>query len=138
MCSEKSTFLEMMLGYLLGLLGLLGQKNSLDVWQHTTLGDGHTGQEFVQFLVIADGQLKMSGDDPGLLVVTGSVSCKLQDLSSQVFHNCGQIDWSASSCSLSIVSLAEMTVDSSHGELQTCTAAASLALALGFASFATS
>jgi len=30
--------------YLLGLLGLLGQKHSLDVGQYTTLGDGHTGE----------------------------------------------------------------------------------------------
>ena len=66
---------------LAGFLGLLWQKNSLDVWQNTTLGNGHAGEEFVQFLVVADSQLKMSGDDPGLLVVSGSVTCKLEHLS---------------------------------------------------------
>ena len=51
-------------------LGLLGQKHSLDVGQHTSLGDGHAGQKLVQLLVVADGQLKVTGDDPGLLTVT--------------------------------------------------------------------
>lgn len=122
---------------LAGLLGLLGQKYGLDVGQYTTLGDGHSRQKFVQLLVITDGQLKMSWDDPGLLVVTGSISCQLKDLSSEVFHDSSQVDWGTSSNPLSIVSLAEMTVDTSHRELQTSTAATGLALALGFASFTT-
>ncbi|KAF0747103.1 Reverse transcriptase domain-containing protein [Aphis craccivora] len=39
---------------------LFGQKNGMDVRQHTTLGDGNTGQQFVQFLVVPYGQLQMS------------------------------------------------------------------------------
>ena len=61
---------------------LLGEEHSLDVGEDTTLGNGNTGEEFVQFLVIADGELEVTGDDSGLLVVTGSVACKLEDLSS--------------------------------------------------------
>ena len=76
-CSEKSTVCldSLLVGFLLGLLGLLGQKNSLDVGQYTTLGNGHSRQQLVQLLVITDGQLQMTGDDPCLLVVTGSISC---------------------------------------------------------------
>ena len=106
---------------LLGLLGLLGQKDCLDVGQHTTLGDGDAGQQLVQFLVIADGQLQVTWDDPGLLVVTGSISCQLEDLSSQVLHDSCQVDWGTSSNPLSIVALAEQPVDSAHRELQTST-----------------
>ena len=123
---------------LLGLLGLLGEEYGLDVRQHTTLGDGHTGEELVQFLVVADGQLKMTGDDPCLLVVTSGVSCQLEDLSCQVFHDSGKVDWCAGTNTLAIVALAEQTVDTSHGELKPGTAATGLALALGFASFTTS
>ena len=32
------------------------------------LGNGDAGQKLVQFLVVADGQLQVTGDDPGLLV----------------------------------------------------------------------
>lgn len=106
---------------LLGLLGLLGQEHSLDVRQHTTLGDGHTGQELVQLLVVADGQLEMTGDDPGLLVVTGGVACQLQDLSCQVLHDGGQVDWGAGTDALGIVALPEVTVDATHRELETST-----------------
>ena len=140
-CSEKST--EMGSGNdsskdLLGLLGLLGQKYGLDVGQYTTLSDGHTGEELVQFLVVTDGQLKMTGDDPGLLVVTSGVSCQLEDLSSEVLHDGSKVHWGTSTNALAIVSLAEETVDTSHGELKPSTGATALALALGLASFTTS
>ena len=106
---------------LLGLVGLLGEEYGLDVRQYTTLSDGHTGEELVQFLVVADSQLKVTGDDPGLLVVTGSIACQLKDLSGQVLHDGSQVHWGTSSYSLGIVSLAQVTVDTSYGELQTGT-----------------
>jgi hypothetical protein len=104
---------------LLGLLGLLGQKHSLDVGQHTALGDGDTGEELVELLVVADGQLQVAGDDPGLLVVAGSVAGQLEHLGSQVLHDCSQVDWGAGTYALSIVALPEQAVDSADGELQT-------------------
>ena len=61
--------------------GLLGQEYGLDVGQHTSLGDGHALEELVQFLVVADGQLKVAGVDPLLLVVSGSVAGQLKNLS---------------------------------------------------------
>ena len=100
------------------LLGLLGEEHSLDVGEDTTLGNGDTREEFVQFLVIADGKLKVAGDDSGLLVVTGSIACKLEDLSSEVLHNCSQVDWGTSTNTLGIVSLAQESVDTSNGELK--------------------
>ena len=65
----------------LGLLGLLGEEDGLDVGQDTSLGDGDTGQELVQLLVVTDGELKMSWDDSGLLVVSGSITGQLENLS---------------------------------------------------------
>jgi hypothetical protein len=46
----------------------------LDVGEDTSLGDGYSGQQLVQLLVVTDGELEMSGDDSGLLVVSGSRS----------------------------------------------------------------
>ena len=40
------------LGFLLGTGALLGKEHSLDVGQHTALGNGHPGEQFVQFLII--------------------------------------------------------------------------------------
>ena len=86
--SEKSRLMiEVRAADLLGsfLLGLLGQKNSLDVGQNTALSDSHAAQQLVQFFVVAHSQLKMPGNDSGLLVVTSSVTSQLQNFSRQVF-----------------------------------------------------
>ena len=122
----------------LGLLGLLGEEDSLDVGENTTLGNGDTGKELVQLLVVADGQLEVAGDDAGLLVVTGSIAGQLEDLSSQVLHDGSQVDGGTSANTVSVVTLAEETVDTSNGELESSTAGAGLCLALGLASFTTS
>lgn len=66
----------------------------MDVWQYTTLCDGDVSQKLVQLLVVADGELQVTGDDTGLLVVTGSVTGQLEDLSCQVFKNSGEVDGS--------------------------------------------
>jgi hypothetical protein len=120
------------------LLGLLWQKNGLDVGQHTTLSDGDTGQELVEFLVVADGQLKMTGNDASLLVVTSGVAGQLEHFGCEVFHHSGQVDWSTSTDTFSVVSLAEQTVDTTDWELKTSTARSALCLSLDFASFTAS
>ena len=102
-----------------GLLGLLGQENCLDVGQNTTLSDGDTGQQLVQLFVVADGELEVTGDDSGLLVVTGSVACQLEDLSGQVFENSGEVHGGTSTDTLGVVAFPQQTVDTSDGELET-------------------
>ena len=120
----------------LGFLRLLGQKDGLDVGQDTSLGNGHTGQQLVQLLVIPDGELKMTRDDPGLLVVTSSIACQLENLSSQVLHDGGHVDWGSSANTLSIVSLPQKTMDTSNWELKSGPAGPRLCLSLNFSSFA--
>ena len=51
--------------------------------------------------------LKVPGNDPGLLVVPGSVAGELEDLSSEIFHDGGQVDRGSGSDPLGVVSLAE-------------------------------
>ena len=49
--------------------------------------DGDTGEQFVQLLVITDSQLKVTGDDSCLLVVTSSVARQLEDLSPKILDS---------------------------------------------------
>merc|ERR1712110_1033144 len=104
------------------LFGLLGEKDSLDVGEDTSLSDGDSSQKFVQLFVVTDGQLQVTGDDPGLLVVTGGVTGQFKNLSCQVFHDGSQVDGGTSTDTLSIVSLAEKTMDTTDGELESSSA----------------
>jgi hypothetical protein len=56
----------------------------VDVGEHTTLGNGDVTQELVQLLIVSDGELKMTRDDTGLLVVTSGVTSQLEDFGSEV------------------------------------------------------
>ena len=97
---------------------LLGQEHGLDVGEDSALGDGDSSEQLVQLLVVPDGQLEVTGDDPGLLVVTGSVASQLEDLSGEVLHDGGQVDGSSGSYTLTIVSLSQVTMDTSNRELK--------------------
>ena len=119
------------------LLGLLGEKDSLDIRENATLGDGDSREKLVQFFVIADGQLKMSWDNSGLLVVPGSIASQLEDLSREVFEHGSQVDWGTGTHSLGIVSFAKESVDATNRELKSSTARSALRLSLCLASFAT-
>ena len=103
------------------LLGLLGQENGLDVRQDTALGNGDSGEKFVQLFVVTDGELEMSRDDPSLLVVTGSIASEFENLSSEVLHDSGEVHGSSSTNSFGIVAFAQKTVDPSDGELKSST-----------------
>jgi hypothetical protein len=51
-------------------------------------------EKLVQLLIVADGELKVTGDNTGLLVVTSSVSGQLENLSRQIFKNGSEVDGS--------------------------------------------
>jgi hypothetical protein len=64
----------------------------VDVWQDTTLGNGDVAEKLVQFLVVADGELKVARDDTGLLVVTSGVASQLKDFSREVLKYGSEVD----------------------------------------------
>lgn len=91
----------------------------MNVGQDTTLGDCDVTQELVQFLVVADGELEMTRDDTGLLVVASSIAGQLKDFSCEVLEDGSQVDWGTSTDTLSIVALSEETVDTTDWECET-------------------
>lgn len=60
--------------------------------KNTTLGDDDVTQKLVQLLVVTDGELKVTGNDTRLLVVTGGVSSKLEDLGCEVLKDSSEVD----------------------------------------------
>ena len=80
------------------------------------MGDGDASQKPVELLVVPDGQLKVTRDDPGLLVVPGSVAGELEDLGSEVLHDGAEVDRGSSSNQLGVVSFTKKTVNPPDGE----------------------
>ena len=91
----------------------------VDVGQNTTLGDGDVAEKLVQLLIVADGELEVTGDDTGLLVVASGVASKLEDFGSQVLKDGSEVDGSTGTDTLSVVALAEETVDTTDRECET-------------------
>jgi hypothetical protein len=112
----------------LGRLALLGKKNGVDVGENTTLGDGHTAQQLVELLVVADGQLDVAGHDTGLLVVPSGVASELKDFSSQVLKHGGEVHGGTSSDAGSEAAALEESANAANGKLQTSLGAAAHAL----------
>ncbi|XP_053216448.1 uncharacterized protein LOC128399233 [Podarcis raffonei] len=97
------------------------------------LGDGAFGQQLVQLLVVADGQLQVPRDDARLHVVPRRVAGQLQDLGGQVLQHRRRVDRGSGSHALRVVPFAKQAVHSTHRELQARPGRARLRLALGFA-----
>jgi hypothetical protein len=113
------------LGRLLGGLGLLllgsrglGHQHRVDVGQDTALGNGHTTEELVKFLVVADSQLNVAGDDAGLLVVAGGIAGQLKDFSGEVLQDGGQVDGGAGTDTGGELALLQESADSADRELK--------------------
>lgn len=66
----------------------------MNVGEDTTLGDGDVTQKLVQLLIVTDGELQVTRNDTGLLVVTGGVSSQLENFSSEVLEDGSQVDGS--------------------------------------------
>ena len=64
----------------------------MNVGQHTALGNGNVAEKLVQFLIVADGELEMTRDDTGFLVITCCISGQFKDLGSQVFKDSGEVN----------------------------------------------
>jgi hypothetical protein len=91
----------------------------VNVGQNTTLSDSDVPEKLVQLLIVADGELEVTRDDTGLLVVASSVASKLENFGSQVLENGSEVDGSTGTDTLSIVALAEQTVDTANRECET-------------------
>lgn len=66
----------------------------VNVWQNTSLCDCDVSEKLVQFLIVADGELKMTRNDTGLLVIASSVTGQLKDFSCKVLKDGGKVDGS--------------------------------------------
>jgi hypothetical protein len=97
---------------------LLGEKNSVDVGKNSTACDGNTSEQLVQLLIVLDGKGDVTRDDTSLLVITGGIACKLEDLSAEVLKDGGKVDGCTGSHAGGVLSLTEEAANTADGELQ--------------------
>jgi hypothetical protein len=121
----------------IGLLcrSLLGEKYGVDVWEDTSRRDGDTAEQLVQLLVVLDGKGDVTGHDASLLVIAGGVTGKLQNLSTEVLENGGEVDRGAGAHAGGVLSLAEVTADTADRELKSGLGRGGGALLLAATSF---
>ena len=100
-----------------GGLALLRQKNSVDVGDHTSRSDGYITKEFVQLLIVTNGQLDVARDDSLPLVVTRGIASQLEDLSRKVLQDRCEVNGGTSTKAGGISSLSQLSVDTSDREL---------------------
>ena len=107
----------------------------MNVWQDTSTGNSDSSQKLVQFFVILDSQSNVSGHNTALLVVTSSVSSKLKNFGAKVFQDGSQVDGGSSSHTSGILSLSQISSDTTDRELQTGLGRCSSGLLFSTASF---
>ena len=101
------------------LFGLLWEKDGVDVGKDTSRSDGDSAQKTVEFLIVLDSKSDVTRDDTALLVITSGVSGKFQDLGTKVLENSSKVDRGSGSHSGGVLSLTEVTSDTTDRELQT-------------------
>ena len=90
----------------------------MDVGEDSARGDGDSAQKLIELLIVLDGKGDVPRDDATLLVVPGSVSGELEDLSAQVIQDGGEVDASSNSGPLGVSALPQVPSDTGDGELK--------------------
>ena len=107
----------------------------MNVGKNSSRSNGYSSKKFVQLLVILYCKGNVSGYNTALLVVTSSISCKFENFSTKIFENSSKVDWCSSSDTSSILSLTEVSTDTTDRELKSCLCRRSGGFLLTAASF---
>jgi hypothetical protein len=103
----------------LRLCALLGQKNGMDVWEDTSSCNGYSTQQLVQFFIILDSQCNVAWDNTTLLVITGGIAGKFQNLGTEILEYSREVHWSTGTHPSCVFALAQVTSNTTNGELET-------------------
>ena len=87
------------------------EEEALDVGEGTASGNGSSGHQFVELVIVADGDLQVARIDDWCLLIRlallGSLASDLNDLSGDVLEDCGGKDTSSLSNLLGIAASLE-------------------------------
>ena len=123
-----------LLDFLNSLRAFLGKENSVNVGKNTSRGNGNSSKKTVQLFIVLDGKSNVTGHNSALLVVAGGVSSQLENLGTKVLENGSKVDGGTGSHAGGVLSLTEVTSDTTDGELKSSLGRSSGALLFSSAS----
>jgi hypothetical protein len=91
----------------------------MDVGKNTSGCDGDAAEQFVQFLIVLDGQGDVTRHDACLLVIARGIPGEFENFGGQVLEDGREVDGSTGAHAGGILSLSQETTDTTDGELQT-------------------
>ena len=106
----------------------------MDVGKNTSSGNSNSSQELVEFLIVLYSKSDVTRDNTALLVVTSGVSGEFENLGTEVLEDGSEVDRRSSSHSCGVLSLSEVTSDTTNRELETSLLRAGHRTLLGSAS----
>ena len=107
----------------------------MDIGKNSSRSNSNSSKKLVQLLIVLNSKSDVPRYDTALLVITSGVSGKLEDLSTEVLENSSEVNGSSSSDTGSVLSLSEVSSDTSDGELKSCLRRRSGGFLLSTASF---
>jgi len=120
---------------LLGVL-LSREEEGVNVRDNTRTGYGDTVQQLIELLVVSDCEHDVTRHNSPLPVVTGSVTCELEDFSNEILKDSGEVNRGASTNRLLPV-LLHMSSDAANRECETRTSGLAAASTTSSAATAT-
>ena len=90
----------------------------MDIGKDTSRSNSDVAEQLVEFLVVLHSQSNVTGNDAALLVVASGVSSEFQDFGTKVFENACQIDGSTGTHAGGVLALAQISADTTDGELE--------------------
>jgi len=107
----------------------------MDVRKDTSRSNGNSSKQLVQLLIVLHSKGDVTGHNTSLLVVTGGIASKLEDLGTEVLEDGGEVDGGSGSHTGGVLALTEVTADTTDGELQSGLGGGAGALLFAAASF---
>jgi hypothetical protein len=90
----------------------------MNVGKDTTSGNGDIAQQLVELFVVLDGKSNVTRHNTTLLVITSGIASKLKNLSTEILEDSGKVDGSAGTHACAVLSLTQVTTDTTDRELQ--------------------
>jgi len=98
----------------------------MNVRQNASRRDGDVSEQFIELLVVPDGELNVARHDSLLLVVTRGVARELENLSRKILEHGAEVDGRTSSDACRVTAVSQVAVDTTHWELESGASASAL------------